>query len=342
MTCLIVAEAGVNHNGSPELALRLIDAAAEAGADAVKFQTFRAESLAAPGAKKAKYQEARTSAGDQRTMLKELELSESIHVALIKHCSECGIEFMSTPFDKESLEMLVALGIRRIKVPSGELTNLPFLAQVAATGLPIILSTGMATLEEVAEAVAEIETCRAPLRQSISGEPLTLLHCTSSYPTRPRDVNLKAMEAMQRTFGLPVGYSDHTDGTLVSALAVVLGAQVIEKHLTLDRSLPGPDHKASLNPRSFKKLVKEIRLAEISLGSGEKRPTAAELENRELVRRSVTLSRRLGAGTILSMDCLALLRPGGGIPPNQLREVVGRRLRSDMAEGSTLNWGDVE
>jgi N,N'-diacetyllegionaminate synthase len=260
MRTFIIAEAGVNHNGDEKLATALVEAAAKSGADAVKFQTFSADKLTRKGAEKAEYQEQATGEGDQHGMLKALEMSENLHRRLFAHCSELGIEFMSTAFDEESLDFLIELGIKRIKVPSGEITNAPLLRHMAKKGLPLIVSTGMAALDEVVAAVDIIRAARAahgfvePLVEKV-----TILHCTSNYPTDSADVNLRAMNTLARTTGLPVGYSDHTLGLAVSTAAVALGATVIEKHFTLDAGLPGPDHKASLEPDQLCALVQQIR-----------------------------------------------------------------------------------
>jgi N,N'-diacetyllegionaminate synthase len=341
-SCYIIAEAGVNHNGSEEMAMQLVDAAVTAGADAVKFQTFKAEKLVSPKARKAAYQEAQTGEGDQFAMLKALELSDEAHQRLATYCSEQGIEFLSTPFDEESADFLIALGCRRLKVPSGELTNAPFLRFLAAKGLPMILSTGMATLDEVAEAVALINRVRE--EQGFSeplAEVLTLLHCTSNYPTPLQDVNMRAMQTLAEAFHLPVGYSDHTAGTFVAPIARALGAEVFEKHFTLDRALPGPDHAASLEPEELAQMVRAIRDTDLLLGSPDKRPSGPELEVRIAARRSVTLSVDAPAGTALTPEMLTLMRPGDGIPPAELESVVGRSLKRSLQAGDTLHWGDM-
>jgi N,N'-diacetyllegionaminate synthase len=340
--CYIIAEAGVNHNGSEEMAMQLVDVAVASGADAVKFQTFRAEGLVTRKARKAAYQVAQTGAGDQFAMLKALELSEDAHRRLANHCRARGIEFLSTPFDEVSAEFLLGLGCRRLKIPSGELTNYPFLRFLAGSGLPMILSTGMATLAEVAEAVSLISRVRneqgftEPLAQM-----LTLLHCTSNYPAPLADVNLRAMQTLAGRFSLPVGYSDHTAGTFVAPIARALGAEVFEKHFTLDRALPGPDHAASLEPAELKQMVQAIRDTDTLLGSAEKAPTAAEMEVRIAARRSVTLATDIAAGTPLEPHMLTLMRPGDGIPPADLESITGRRLRTAMAQGDTLHWEDL-
>lgn len=343
MTCFVIAEAGVNHNGSEALALRLVDAAADAGADAVKFQTFRAEKLVRAGAPKAEYQQRQTGGGDQLSMLQALELSESAHRAVFARCAERGIEFLSTPFDAGSAAFLVELGMRRIKVPSGELTNRPFLEYLAGFDLPLIVSTGMATLDEVREAVGWIDAARAArgLTAALAGM-VTVLHCTSNYPAAAEDVNLRAMCTLAAALDLPVGYSDHTLGIAVSTAAVALGASVIEKHYTLDRTLPGPDHPASLEPGELAELVRAVRTVGQALGDGVKAPRPAELAVRDVARRSVTLVRDLPAGHRLADGDLELLRPGTGIPPAALSGLPGRALRRALAAGTTLSWDDLE
>lgn len=342
MSCFVIAEAGVNHNGSEELALKLVEAAARTGAHAVKFQTFTADRLVTRGTAKAAYQEASTNAGDQYSMLSQLELPRAAYVRLQRRAVGLGIEFMSTPFDEEAADMLVGLGMGRVKIPSGELTNVALLAHVAAMDLPLILSTGMATLEEVKDAAAVIHQVRerkgfrAPLC-----DVLTLLHCTSNYPAAPDEVNLRAMQTLHRVTGLPVGYSDHTEEELTSIAAVAAGAVVVEKHFTLDRNLPGPDHRVSLEPSQFKRMVERIRLIETMLGSDEKRPCAAELPIRDLVRRSVTLKHALKAQSRITGDDLVLLRPGTGIPPKELDDVIGTRVKTDLPAGRTLQWSDL-
>ncbi len=342
MKILIIAEAGVNHNGDEALALALVDRAADCGADIVKFQTFKADKLVRKGAAKAEYQQRTTGGGDQHSMLRSLELSDDLHQKLIERCAARGIEFMSTAFDEDSADFLVGLGMGRLKIPSGELTNHPFLAHLAAKNLPIILSTGMSTLDEVREATAVIAAERA--RRGFSaplGEMLTILHCTSNYPTRLEDVNLRVIPMLIETLGLPVGYSDHTEGILIPVAAVAAGAVVIEKHFTLDRGLPGPDHTASIEPGELAEMVYRVRQVERALGVADKQPMASEIPVRDLVRRSVTLIRPLAAGATLSREDLALLRPGDGIPPRDLERVIGRRVAHALAEGTTLQWSDL-
>jgi N,N'-diacetyllegionaminate synthase len=343
MKCFLIAEAGVNHNGSLDMALELVDVAARCGADAVKFQTFSAGRLVRPGARTAEYQANATGESNQFEMLKRLELSATDHEAIAGRCAERGIEFMSTPFDEEAARLLLDLGMRRIKVPSGEITNIPFLEFLADTDRPLIVSTGMATLEEIGVAVAAIARRRSAHGFAVPlAERVTILHCTSNYPAADEDVNLRAMATIAASTGLPVGYSDHTRGIAVATAAVALGAKVIEKHITLDKSLPGPDHAASISPDEFATLVAQVRTVEAALGSSEKRPTVAELPIRALVRRSVTTRRPLRAGQVITGEDLCLLRPGDGIPPAQLGEVIGTKARRDFNAGVTLQWDDVD
>lgn len=341
MSCFIIAEAGVNHNGSVDQALALVDAAAEAGANAVKFQTFHAEQLVVRGAPKAEYQSRNCEAEDQYSMLKALELPDDAYRVLFERCRARSIEFMSTPFDLDSAHMLCELGIQRLKVPSGEITNLPFLEDIAALGLPLIVSTGMSTLSEVSDAVETIRGTRSRGGSRASGEALILLHCTSNYPAAPEEANLRAMVTLRETFEVPAGYSDHTQALSIPVAAVALGAAVIEKHFTLDCSLPGPDHKASLDANAFALMVKMIREVEAGLGTGAKEPVANELPIRDLVRRSVTLVRAVRAGDTLQAEDLALLRPGTGIAPRNLGTIPGRRAARDLEPGTTLTWGDL-
>lgn len=339
----VIAEAGVNHNGDENLALQLVDAAAASGADAVKFQTFNADKLVRRGAEKAEYQKRETGDGDQHSMLRQLEMSKDLHRKLFQRCQDAGIEFMSTPFDEEAADFLVDLGMRRIKIPSGEITNHPFLAHLAAKDLPIILSTGMANLEEIKEAVVVIRSTRESAGYATSLEDmLTVLHCTSNYPTALADVNLRAMNTIAQATGLPIGYSDHTEGVTVPIAAVAMGALVIEKHFTLDRNLPGPDHRASLEPSELSDMIAGIRQVELMLGSPIKQPMPTEVPVRALIRRSVTLVNDVEAGHILSSNDLALMRPGDGIAPKDLNNVVGRKVARDATAGTTLQWSNLE
>lgn len=342
MRTFIIAEAGVNHNGNEDLALRLVQTAWECGTDAVKFQTFSADKLVRRGAGKAEYQSRETGQGDQHSMLRELEMPEDLHHRLMQRCRDLGIEFMSTAFDEEAADFLVGLGIRRIKIPSGEITNHPFLRHLASKDRPMILSTGMATLAEVHAAVDVIRSARDECAyRTPLGEILTVLHCTSNYPAVLEDVNLRSMATIAASVGLPIGYSDHTAGTTVAVAAVALGATVIEKHFTLDRNLPGPDHKASLEPPELAEMVTRIREVERALGSPVKAPSASELPVRALVRRSVTVIRPVEAGRAIERADIALMRPGDGIEPKDLAAVVGKVAVRRLDVDTTLQWTDL-
>ncbi|MBN2974413.1 N-acetylneuraminate synthase [Roseomonas aeriglobus] len=343
MKTFIIAEAGVNHNGREELAYALVEAAAGSGADAVKFQTFSADRLVRQGAATADYQQRQTGTSDQHALLKSLELPLALHEGLFRRCGELGIEFMSTPFDRESADFLAQLGMRRFKIPSGEITNEPFLAHLARYGRPLVLSTGMADMDEITRAVEVIGQARADSGQApIGGEDLTILHCTSNYPAAYADVNLRAMAKIGQATGLPIGYSDHSLGVAVSTAAVALGAVVIEKHFTTDRDLPGPDHRASLTIAELTTMVDQIRAVEMALGSPNKRPTESELPVRSLVRRSVTTLRPIPAGAYITPEDIGLLRPGTGILPRDSGAVVGKRARHAIDAGMTLQWSDIE
>lgn len=333
--CFIIAEAGVNHNGDLNIARQLISVAAEAGADAVKFQTFTAESLVTKDAPKAEYQLRNTGAAEsQYEMLRRLELTEDAHLELMSYCSAKGILFMSTPFDEESADFLDEIGVAVFKMPSGEITNLPFLTHVAGKGKPMIVSTGMADLNEVETAVRCIEAAGNP--------DLALLHCVSNYPAEPADVNLHAMKTMQSAFNVPVGFSDHTLGFEVTLAAVALGACVIEKHITMDRRLRGPDHAASLEPDELKQMVRAIRNVEAALGHGRKQPTAAEANTAAVARKSLIAARDLPAGTILKAELIAIRRPGTGLSPAMRTQLVGRKLRKNVQAGELLNLEMLE
>lgn len=338
MACFIIAEAGVNHNGDISLAKELVYAAKETGANAVKFQTFKADSLVNKTAEKAQYQAKNTSQGSQYDMLKALEISIESHHILSELSHSLGIEFMSTGFDETSIDFLVSLGVKRLKVPSGEITNHALLAHMAKTGLPLIVSTGMCYLSEVYQAIQVL----LPFYPNNSAEKMTLLHCTSNYPAAYQDVNLRAMQTLKQAFNLPVGYSDHTLGTLVPTMAIAMGATVLEKHFTLDTTLTGPDHAASMPPGQFKAMVQLIRDSEICLGNGVKEPVDNELPIRHLVRRSVTLKKALSKGSYLTKDDLILLRPGSGIIPADLEKIPGKQLKTDLSAGSTLLWEHLE
>lgn len=325
--CFIIAEAGVNHNGDIGLARQLIDAAADAGADAVKFQTFSADHLATPEAATAAYQRSDGGPSTQHEMLRQLELSLDDFGDLMRHCAKQNITFLSTPFDERSATELVRAGMSAIKVPSGEITNARLLRHVAALARPIILSTGMSTLAEVAEAIGV-------LRRTAPDVELALLHCVSCYPAEPNDTNLRAMATMQREFGLPVGLSDHTLGLDVPIAAAALGAVILEKHLTLDRTMRGPDHAASLEPNEFTRLVDAVRIVESSLGDGVKRPVEREAETASVARRSLAAARDLSAGETIASADIVLLRPGTGLRPSDEPQVVGRRLRQPISRGA--------
>jgi N-acetylneuraminate synthase len=325
----IIAEAGVNHNGDVVLAKELIDAAAQAKADAVKFQSFRTERMVTKTAPKADYQKLHTQADEsQFAMLKKLELSKDAHHELFAYCRKKGIVFLSTPFDEESADLLEALGIEIFKIPSGELTNHPFLQYLAQKGRPLILSTGMATMEEIRHSIQVI--------QSQGKVELALLHCTSSYPTRPEDVHLRAMDTMVQAFGLPVGYSDHTLGLEVPIAAVARGAKIIEKHFTLNKNLPGPDHAMSLTPQELDQMVQAIRKVELALGSPEKKKQHSEQKTAEVARKSLVAACDIKAGTVFSLDIIAIKRPGSGLPPSERLKLLGKKARVDISKDQLI------
>jgi N-acetylneuraminate synthase len=332
----VIAEAGVNHNGDRRLAERLVDAAKAAGADAVKFQTFKAENIASRGATLAAYQKAAAKGASQLEMLKRLELSEADHRALLARCRRAGIQFLSTPFDVESADLLARLGLKVFKLPSGELTNKGLLEHVARLRRPVILSTGMSTLAEVRAAVGWIR--RAGGARRAGRAPLTLLHCVTEYPAPAAEVNLRAMDTLKKAFGLPVGYSDHTMGIEVAVAAVARGAEVIEKHFTLDRTLPGPDHKASLEPAEFKALVAAVRTVSAALGDGVKRPAPCERKNMAVARKSLVAARDLPRGARLAAADVLVKRPGTGIPPAGLSKALGRTLARAVRADEVLTW----
>lgn len=330
----IIAEAGVNHNGSLQRALELIEVAAFAQANAVKFQTFRAEDLVTSTAPKADYQKRATGENQsQFEMLKALELTMADFQVLFDHCQESGIEFMSTPFDEKSADELESLGMSTFKIPSGELTNHPLIRHIALKQKPVILSTGMATLDEVNQAVEVI--------RAVGNTQFQLLHCVSDYPADPATVNLRAMQVMRERFQVPVGLSDHTLGIHIPIAAVAMGASCIEKHFTLDKSLPGPDHQASLNPEELDQLVKQVREVERAFGSGIKQPTEAERKTALIARRSVVLAHNLPKGHLLTPNDLILRRPGTGLPPNELPYLIGKKLKSDLPKDHILQESDL-
>jgi N,N'-diacetyllegionaminate synthase len=325
----IIAEAGVNHNGDIEIAKKMIDVAATFDVDAIKFQTFHADKVVIRTAEKSKYQMETTGVSEsQFAMLKKLELSENQHRELIEHCQKKGITFLSTAFDPGSIELLESFNVPVHKIPSGEITNLPYLIKIAQTGKPVILSTGMSTLEEVRAAI-EI------LKYNGSGE-ITVLHCNTEYPTPYTDVNLKVMLTMQRKLGVKVGYSDHTPGIEVPIAAVAMGASVIEKHFTLDKNMEGPDHKASLEPDEFAAMVRAIRNIEKALGTDEKKPSSSEIKNMDIVRKSIVAARDITKGEIFTEDNITVKRPGNGISPMKWLEVLGTTSVKDFVEDELI------
>jgi N-acetylneuraminate synthase len=329
---LIIAEAGVNHNGDIAKAKALIDKGAEAGVDYVKFQTFKAEKLVTKQAQRASYQDKNTQNNDsQYEMLKKLELSQALHQELMDYCNQKGVKFLSTGFDSESLVFLAQLGITIAKVPSGEITNLPYLRQVASIFPEVILSTGMATIDEIKDAVKVL------IDNGVSKDKITILHCNTEYPTPMEDVNLKAMLHIQRELGLPIGYSDHTLGIEVPIAAVALGATVIEKHFTLDKTLPGPDHKASLEPNELKAMVSAIRNIEKAIGgSGLKEVSKSEEKNKPIARKSIVAATDIKKGDIFTPENLTVKRPGSGISPMQWDEVIGKEAKRDFQEDELI------
>jgi len=332
MKTLIIAEAGVNHNGDMSLAKELIAAAAEAGADLVKFQTFIAANIISRSAPKAEYQKGATDPQEsQQEMVRKLELTRENHLELIAECQKQGIGFFSTAFDKDSIDLLEELGgADVVKVPSGELTNLPYLRYLTRHGKHVLLSTGMADLGEIEAAINVVEQAGTPR------DRITVLHCTTEYPTPMEDVNLRAMANIGKAFGVAVGYSDHTPGIEVPIAAVALGATVIEKHFTLDRNLPGPDHQASLEPHELKAMVEGIRNIEKALGDGIKRPSPSELKNKPIARKSLVAARPIKAGEPFSEENMMAKRPGTGISPMQWDEVIGRRAPRDFSEDELI------
>lgn len=361
MSVYIIAEAGVNHNGSLEMACGLVDRAADAGADAVKFQTFRASALVTRTARKADYQIANMAGAaesdSQHAMLKALELDEAAHHTLLAHCQRRGIAFLSTPFDEDSVDLLVRLGVDRLKIPSGELTNASLVLKVARSGLPVILSTGMATLPEIDEALGVLAFGLLGLQQPgraafaaarhhpnaarLLAERVTLLHCTTEYPAPLNEVNLHAMATLRQHCGVPVGYSDHTAGISVPVAAAALGACLIEKHFTLDRSLPGPDHRASLEPAELTTMVQMIRDVSIALGQPEKAPTPSEVRNARVARRSLVALRPIAKGEVFTADALAARRPGTGRSPMDYFDLLGTPACRDYTADDLIDDGDL-
>ena len=350
----IIAEAGVNHNGSLEMAQKLVRAAAQAGADAVKFQTFKADLLVSRTAPKAEYQTRTTGGGEsQHEMIRKLELDRRDHEALLQACRDCGIQFLSTPFDLDSVDLLArTFDLPVIKVSSGDLTNAPLLLRIATTGKPVILGTGMATMGEIEDALGVLALgytgCAQPSLAafraaycSVHGqealrEKVTLLHCTTEYPAPLEEVNLRVMETLRGAFGLAVGYSDHTEGISVPIAAAALGAEVIEKHFTLDRTLPGPDHKASLEVSELKQMVWGIRNVEVALGRGVKHPTQSELKNMPIARKSLVAASHITAGESFTEGNVCVKRPGSGISPMQYWDLLGRKASRESGADEVI------
>ncbi len=327
----IIAEAGVNHNGSLELAKKLIDVAVDAGADAVKFQTFIAGKLVSKGAEKAEYQKQTTSADEsQYEMIEKLELNENAHRELIRHCKEKQIMFLSTPFDHDSIELLNNFGMTIFKIPSGEITNLPYLRHVGRLGKEVILSTGMADLGEIEDALDVL------MQEGTLKEKITVLHATTEYPCPIEEVNLRAMQTIQAAFGVKVGYSDHTQGIEVPVAAVALGACVIEKHFTLDRTMEGPDHKASLEPKELRAMVQAIRQVTQALGDGIKKPSKSEAKNIAIARKSIVAARPIKVGETFGEDNITIKRPGSGMNPMRWDEVVGQVAQKSYEEDGLI------
>lgn len=328
MSVYIIAEAGVNHNGSKELAYKLVDAAKKAGVDCIKFQTFKAENLVSHNAAKADYQKDTTGEGSQIDMLKKLELSYDDFVDLKKYCDQEGICFLSTPFDFESIIFLNGLDMPFWKIPSGEITNFPYLVALAKTKKPVVMSTGMCRMNEIEEAMRVLKDNGTP--------SIKLLHCNTEYPTPYEDVNLNSMKTMADAFGVEVGYSDHTKGIEVPVAAVALGATIIEKHFTLDRNMEGPDHKASLEPDELAQMVSSIRHIEKALGSADKKPSPSEMKNIEVARKSIVASTHISAGEVFTENNLTVKRPGSGISPMRWNEVLGQKAARDYEEDELI------
>lgn len=332
MKVLIIAEAGVNHNGDINMAKKLIDVAADAGADLVKFQTFSADRLVTESASKADYQKLATeNVESQHNMLRKLELSEAMHHELIAHCALREIGFFSTGFDIESINLLVSFGQGLFKIPSGEITNLPYLHHIGKLGKEVILSTGMSTMDEIESAISALEESGTPRAR------LTVLHCTTAYPVPMSDVNLRAMQSIRSKFGVDVGYSDHTVGIEISLAAVALGAKVIEKHFTLDRTLPGPDHKASLEPGELSSMIAGIRNIEVALGDGFKRLMPSEVNNRDVARKSIVARVPISVNQVLSEENLTTKRPGTGISPMQWSNLLGKKANRNYSADELID-----
>jgi len=322
---IIIAEAGVNHNGNIELAKKLIDVAAKAGVDYVKFQTFKAELAVSKNTKKAEYQKLTTNAEEsQFDMIKKLELDKKAHIELIDYCNKKNIKFISSPFDLESIDLLYELNIPLYKIPSGEITNYPYLKKIAEKKLPVIMSTGMANMKEIEDALGVL------LENGLQKTQITILHANTEYPTPMQDVNLKAMLTIKKEFDVEVGYSDHTNGIEVDIAAAALGARVIEKHFTLDKTMKGPDHKASLEPKELIAMVKAIRNIEVALGSGIKKPSPSETKNIPIARKSIVAKQNIKKGTIFSKENITVKRPGTGISPMRWNDILGQQAIKDF------------
>lgn len=336
---IVIAEAGVNHNGDIEIAKRLITQAALSGADFVKFQTFKADKIVAKTLNLASYQtkNLKDTVDSQYVMLKKLEMPDEWHLLLKKFAEESGIQFLSTGFDENSIDLLDQIGVSLFKIPSGEITNRPYLEHIASKGKPVILSTGMSTLKEIGEALNVLKS------KGLSNELITVLHCNTDYPTPMEDVNLRAMHNIQNEFGVKIGYSDHTEGIEVSLAAVALGAVVIEKHFTLDKNLPGPDHKASLEPVELAKLISAIKNVKLAIsGNGIKAPSNSEIQNKRYARKSIHIKKEIYSGQIISSDHLEMKRPGDGISPMLINTIIGKMAKRDMQPEYKLTIKDFE
>ena len=331
--CFIIAEAGVNHNGSVELAKKLVDAAKEAGADAVKFQTFKTKNLVTKNARKAEYQIKNSGEESQYEMIKKLELSPDEFWEIAKYAEDKGIIFLSSPFDAESVDLLDEIDIPAFKIASGEITNFPLLKCIAKKQKPVILSTGMSTIGDVEEAINLIEKYN---------DDIILMHCLTNYPAKKEDANLNVIKTLEYAFKRPVGFSDHTSGIEMSVAAVALGSCVIEKHFTIDKNLPGPDHKASLEPHELSEMVKAIRNIEKGLGNGIKKPTNDEIKIKKLVRKSIVAKEDISKGSILTGEMLEIKRPGTGIEPKYLDELIGKELIEDVKKDDLLKWNQLK
>lgn len=343
MKTFIIAEAGVNHNGDIDTAMRLVDAAAGCGADAVKFQSFSASGLVTALAGKARYQAENTGSGEsQLEMLRKLELRRGEEERLFEYCRKKGIMFMSTPFDEESVDFLFELGMAVFKVSSGELTNKGLLQHIAAKKRPLIISTGMSSTGDVGKALHWVKEAMGGRFDDAAEPCVTLLHCVSTYPAPVEEINLLAIKTLRRTFGLPVGFSDHSRGICLAMAAVALGAPVIEKHLTLSRDMKGPDHMASLEPFEFEMMIDGIRTVEKAMGSGVKKPSASEMEMRRVARRCIVAARDLGSGERLTAADITVKRPGVGVAPEFREDMLGRRTARDISADSVIRWDDLK